>query len=120
MNCLTLSLLMEKNLLQVRYYRTSKKAHLNLTSQLDEIIVGTMLGDLSAEKPGLNSNTRLQFKQSLKNTKNISSAAVHSLGSPRQKSFAFIIMCLKKNNYLDNLVTIIACNILKIFVSTWP
>ena len=26
-----------------------------------------MLGDLTAEKPGVNSNTRLQFKQSLKN-----------------------------------------------------
>lgn len=26
-----------------------------------------MLGDLTAEKPGINSNTRLQFKQSLKN-----------------------------------------------------
>ena len=26
-----------------------------------------MLGDLTAEKPGINSNTRLQFKQSIKN-----------------------------------------------------
>ena len=51
----------------VRFYRTSKKAHLKLSDDLNEIIIGCMLGDLSAEKPGENSNTRLQFKQSLKN-----------------------------------------------------
>ena len=51
----------------VRMYRTSKKAHLEVPKNLDEIIIGSMLGDLTAEKPGVNSNTRLQFKQSLKN-----------------------------------------------------
>jgi hypothetical protein len=51
----------------VRFYRTSKKAHLELSNDLDEIIIGSMLGDLSAEKPGVKSNTRLQFKQSIKN-----------------------------------------------------
>ena len=50
-----------------RFYRRSKKAHLTLSDELNEIIIGTMLGDLTAEKPKLNSNTRLQFKQSLKN-----------------------------------------------------
>lgn len=50
-----------------RMYRTSKKAHLLVPNLLDEIIIGSMLGDLSAEKPGKNSNTRIQFKQSLKN-----------------------------------------------------
>jgi hypothetical protein len=58
---------MVKNQLLVRFYRTSKKAQLNLTPYLEEIIIGSMLGDLSAEKPSLKSNTRLQFKQSLKN-----------------------------------------------------
>ena len=53
--------------LLVRYYRTSKKANLQLTSELDEIIIGSMLGDLSAEKAKEKSNTRLQFKQSIKN-----------------------------------------------------
>lgn len=45
----------------VRFYRTSKKAHLELSNDLDEIIIGSMLGDLSAEKPGVKSNTRLQL-----------------------------------------------------------
>lgn len=51
----------------IRNYRTSKKAHLELSNELNEVIIGSMLGDLTAEKPSLNSNTRLQFKQSLKN-----------------------------------------------------
>lgn len=51
----------------IRMYRTSKKANLVLPIELDEIIIGSMLGDLTAEKPSINSNTRLQFKQSLKN-----------------------------------------------------
>lgn len=50
-----------------RYYRTSTKAHLQVPSYLDEIIIGTMLGDLTAERPNENCNTRLQFKQSTKN-----------------------------------------------------
>lgn len=47
---------------QIRNYRTSAKN--NLTAELDEIIIGSMLGDLSAEKPSTNHNTRLQFRQS--------------------------------------------------------
>jgi len=50
-----------------RYYRTSKKANLIISDELNEIIIGSMLGDLTAEKPNANSNTRLQFKQSIKN-----------------------------------------------------
>ena len=50
-----------------RYYRTSAKSHLQVSCELDEIIIGSMLGDLTAEKPNKNSNTRLQFKQSIKN-----------------------------------------------------
>lgn len=49
---------------QLRSYRTSAKNHLELTSELDEIIIGSMLGDLSAEKPSAKHNTRLQFRQS--------------------------------------------------------
>ena len=47
-----------------RNYRTSAKNHLTITSGLDEIIIGSMLGDLSAEKPSIKHNTRLQFRQS--------------------------------------------------------
>src|ERR1051325_5368072 len=50
-----------------RSYRTSSKAHLQVSNHLEEIIIGTMLGDLSAERPNENCNTRLQFKQSTKN-----------------------------------------------------
>jgi LAGLIDADG DNA endonuclease family len=50
-----------------RSYRISPKAHLQLNTELEEIIVGSMLGDLSAERKNLNSNTRLHFKQSTKN-----------------------------------------------------
>jgi len=50
-----------------RYYRTSSKAHLQVSPLLEEIIIGAMLGDLSAERPNNNCNTRLQFKQSNKN-----------------------------------------------------
>ena len=48
-------------------YRTSVKANLKVPLELDEIIIGSMLGDLTAEKPRENCNTRLQFKQSIKN-----------------------------------------------------
>lgn len=50
-----------------RSYRTSKKNHLELPNELNDIIIGSMLGDLTAEKPSVKSNTRLHFKQSLKN-----------------------------------------------------
>ena len=52
-----------------RSYRTSskEKQNLQLSLELREIIIGSMLGDLSAEKRNINSNTRLQFKQSMVN-----------------------------------------------------
>lgn len=53
--------------LKYRFYRTSTKSNLQLPDELKEIIIGNMLGDLSAEKRGINSNTRLQFKQSIIN-----------------------------------------------------
>ena len=56
-----------KNLMLVRFYRKSVKYDLELNAELKEIIIGLMLGDLFAEKRNPNSNTRLQFKQSIKN-----------------------------------------------------
>ena len=50
-----------------RYYRKSANYDLELNIELKEIIIGLMLGDLFAEKRKPNSNTRLQFKQSVKN-----------------------------------------------------
>jgi hypothetical protein len=50
-----------------RFYRVSAKSNLELSPELSEVIIGLMLGDLYAEKKNLNSNTRLQFKQSNKN-----------------------------------------------------
>ena len=55
------------NFMFVRYYRKSTKYDLALNADLIEIIIGLMLGDLFAEKRNPNSNTRLQFKQSIKN-----------------------------------------------------
>lgn len=51
----------------IRDYRTSPKSHLTVSSELEEIIIGTLLGDLSIEKAKPNSNARLQFKQSIIN-----------------------------------------------------
>lgn len=59
------------NLLLCRFYRKSVKFNLELSKELEEIIIGLMLGDLFAEKINPNSNTRLQFKQSNKNKKYI-------------------------------------------------
>jgi hypothetical protein len=56
-----------KNILNqifIRHYRKSPKFNLQLNFQLEEIIVGLMLGDLFAEKINTSTNTRLQFKQS--------------------------------------------------------
>ena len=50
-----------------RFYRVSAKSHLELSPELIEALIGLMLGDLHAERKNLNSNTRLQFKQSDKN-----------------------------------------------------
>lgn len=55
------------NFMLVKSYRTSVKYDLELNAELKEIIIGLMLGDLFAEKRNPNSNTRLQFKQSVKN-----------------------------------------------------
>lgn len=51
-----------------RFYRTSSKAGLRLTQRLHEILIGSMLGDLFAEKPSSKHNTRLMFKQSVVNS----------------------------------------------------
>ena len=53
--------------LWTRHYRKSSKYDLTLTTELEEIIIGLMLGDLYAERIKETSNTRLQFKQSIKN-----------------------------------------------------
>jgi len=53
--------------ISIRDYRTSNKQNLTLSPELEEIIIGLMLGDLYAEKVKERSNTRLQFKQSIKN-----------------------------------------------------
>jgi hypothetical protein len=55
------------NLMLARFYRKSANYDLELNTELIEIIIGLMLGDLFAEKRNPNSNTRLQFKQSIKN-----------------------------------------------------
>ena len=56
-----------KSLFLARFYRKSAKYNLELTTELQEIVIGLMLGDLFAEKSKPQSNTRLQFKQSNKN-----------------------------------------------------
>lgn len=43
-----------------RFYRKSSKSELVLSSELEEILIGLILGDLFAEKANLKSNTRLQ------------------------------------------------------------
>jgi hypothetical protein len=55
------------NFILIRSYRRSAKFNLQINNELEEIIVGLLLGDLFAEKKNINSNTRLQFKQSIKN-----------------------------------------------------
>lgn len=47
-----------------RFYRVSAKVNMVKTPVLHEILVGSMLGDLTAEKNSIRSNTRLHFKQS--------------------------------------------------------
>lgn len=54
-----------------RFIRVSAKALLTLSPELKEIIVGSLLGDLSCERPNSRCNTRMQFKQSTKNTEYI-------------------------------------------------
>jgi len=55
------------NRIFTRFYRKSVKFNLQLNRELKEIIFGLMLGDLFAKKKNDNCNTRLQFKQSIKN-----------------------------------------------------
>jgi hypothetical protein len=50
-----------------RFYRTSAKVNMVLTPLLHEILVGSMIGDLHAERNTIKSNTRLHFKQSIIN-----------------------------------------------------
>ena len=51
----------------MREFRKSAKYDLILSIELEEILIGLMLGDLYPEKLKITSNTRLQFKQSVKN-----------------------------------------------------
>lgn len=51
----------------LRHLRKSAKYNLVLSKDLEEILIGLMLGDLFAERKNLKSNTRLQFKQSTVN-----------------------------------------------------
>ena len=44
-----------------RFYRVSAKVNMVLTPVLHEILIGSMLGDLTAEKRNIRSNTRLHF-----------------------------------------------------------
>nr|QDG01227.1 LAGLIDADG endonuclease [Scytalidium sp.] len=46
----------------IRFIRGPSKSDLQLTSELKEVVVGKMLGDLGSERPNLNCNTRLSFK----------------------------------------------------------
>jgi len=46
----------------LRFKRGPSKSDLQLPSELKEVVIGKMLGDLGAERPNLNCNTRLQFK----------------------------------------------------------
>ena len=48
----------------IRNYRTSKKAHLELSNELNEVMIGSMLGDLTAERSHKTGNTRLRFYMS--------------------------------------------------------
>nr|AFN06075.1 hypothetical protein [Glomus sp. DAOM 229456]AFN42490.1 LAGLIDADG homing endonuclease type 2 [Rhizophagus irregularis]AGJ98058.1 LAGLIDADG endonuclease [Glomus sp. DAOM 240422] len=50
-----------------RFYRVSAKVNMVITPVLHEILVGSMLGDLTAERNNIRSNTRLHFKQSIIN-----------------------------------------------------
>ena len=65
-------------LLQMRFFRKSHKYNLSLSTELEEIIIGSLLGDLHAEKKSEQSNTRLQFKN-LKKMKNIFIIYTHYL-----------------------------------------
>jgi hypothetical protein len=56
-----------KKIIFIRNHRISKKVHLTIPNNLHEIIIGSLLGDLTAERRNIKSNTRLQFKQSLMN-----------------------------------------------------
>ena len=51
----------------LRFYRISAKHNLVLSTELEVTITGLILGDLYAERKNSNSNTRLQFKQSIVN-----------------------------------------------------
>jgi hypothetical protein len=59
---------MINNKINNKLTRTEKlKLKLKLTIELEEILFGLMLGDLHAERRKANHNTRIQFKQSIKN-----------------------------------------------------
>jgi len=71
----------------------SEKLNLKLTIELEEILFGLMLGDLHAERRKTNHNTRIQFKQSIKNKNYIEH--LYSLFKPYCNSNP------KSNDYFD-------------------
>lgn len=52
----------------IRTYRISRKSYLKRPYDLNEVIIGTLLGDSSIEKPNTNFSARIEFIQSLKNS----------------------------------------------------
>jgi hypothetical protein len=46
-----------------RKLTNQERASFSLSNVLKQILVGLMLGDLNAQKPSINSNVRLRFKQ---------------------------------------------------------
>jgi len=69
----------------IRWYRTSKFSHLTVPSDLHEVIIGLLLGDLDAEKPSANANMRFTFKGGLVNAPYI--LHLYSLFQQFTKSF---------------------------------
>jgi len=55
------------NFILNRLYRTSAKSHLILPAVLHDIIIGSLLGDITVEKRNEKSNARIHFKQSIIN-----------------------------------------------------
>src|ERR1700722_15441583 len=83
----------------------SEKLNLKLTIELEEILFGLMLGDLHAERRKTNHNTRIQFKQSIKNKNYIEH--LYSLFKPycnsNPKSNDYFDKKLKKNKFYSSI-----------------
>ena len=66
------------HLLQVRYFKKSTKYNLTLSTELEEIIIGSLLGDLHAEKKVKNLTQDYNLNN-LKKMKNIFIIYTHYL-----------------------------------------